>query len=245
MIARPASVLPVIDPSFYDSWAIEKLKDPTRDLVLRWKALHLANLYIRQFPNSRPQSICEVGGAEGTVLATVGEILFAPRLDCFEPSVEFCKAGQDRYPQIKFHQCEFDQSSPEYDMVILSDITEHVPDERDLLKTVAAKARCVVLKMPIEVCLANSSFRYWLQGRDKPHQLVFGKGHENGHLRGYSVRLALQTVTQYFKVLNWYGLDPSFYFPGSTRVQALRSLLGVTPMMWIFGGSLFVLGVRR
>jgi hypothetical protein len=65
------------DSRFYGAWAGRQLEDPLRGIELQWKAVHLASLFRRNLPHERPVSICEVGGAEGTVVSVVGGLLGA------------------------------------------------------------------------------------------------------------------------------------------------------------------------
>lgn len=232
------------DQEFYEGWASQQLTNPTRDIVLEWKAIHLANLFRSNLPHTEINSVCEVGGAEGTVIVSMGRLLGAKHLDCYELSEEFCHIGSMRHNNVTFVNGKFEGCQSDYDLGILSDITEHVEDDDDLLENVRSKCKYVLLKMPIELCVAGSEWRYRLQGKVKPRNMLFGKEHYNGHLRGYTVKSALALVERHFRVIDYYLVDPSFYYRGGKRFNWLRSWSGLKPLTWLVGGSLFVLGSR-
>jgi hypothetical protein len=229
---------------FYGAWARRQLEDRPREIELRWKAIHLACLFRRNLPHERPVSICEVGGAEGIVLSEVGGLLGARDLFNYEPGREFCNAGRARYPGIRFLNTVFGGDA-RYDVVILSDILEHVEDQGALLDDAGARCRFTLIKMPIERSLSVSPLGYLLRGKAKPPEMSFGPAHYNGHLRGYTVRSALSVVRSRLEVVDWYAIDHSFYYRGSARFALLRRWIGLTPLMRIFGGSLFLLARGR
>jgi hypothetical protein len=129
------------DSRFYAAWAEKQLRDPLREIVLRWKAVHLANLFRRRYPDERPGTICEIGGAKGTVLFSVGELLGAGDLYNYEPGRELREAGRAKYPGMHFLPTTFNGGGDPYDIVILSDILEHVEDDAALLSDAGARCR--------------------------------------------------------------------------------------------------------
>jgi hypothetical protein len=229
------------DSRFYGEWARKQLEDPLREIVLQWKAVHLAGLFRINFPREHPGSICEIGGAEGIVLSVVGGLLGARDQYNYEPSREFCDAGRTRYPGMRFLNRLFAGDGERYDVVILSDILEHVEDEDALLADAGARCRFVLIKMPIERSFSVSPLGYLLRGQTKPPEMVFGPRHYNAHLRGYTVRSAVSIVRRHLEVIEWYAVDHSFSYRGSARFALLRKWIGLGPLMSIFGGSLFIL----
>lgn len=225
---------------FYGVWARKQLEDPFRDTVLQWKAIHLAGLFKRNFPHERLTSICEIGGAEGTVLSVVSGLLGVRNQFNYEPSSEFCDAGRGKYPGIHFLNSLFGGKGDRYDVVLLSDILEHVEDQDTLLAQAGARCRFVLIKMPIERSFSTSRVGYLLRRRTRPPEMVFGPQHYNAHLRGYTVRSALSVIRRHLEVIEWYAIDHSFSYRGSARFAALRKWIGLSPLMRIFGGSLFI-----
>jgi len=231
--------------SFYENWACQELAKPGRNIVLEWKAVYMANLFQRNIPDKPIKNICEIGGAEGIVIASVGRLLGVEQLDCYDLSDEFCQAGRVLNKDVKFINEDFVSCHDSYDVCILSDITEHVVDDRALLEAVSKKCQYVLLKMPIENCIAGSRWRYWFQGKEKPLNMHYGEDHYNGHLRGYTVNSALSLVREYYSVIDYHVNDPSFYYSGSKFFLRLQRWLGWKPLVWLVGGSLFVVGIRK
>jgi hypothetical protein len=229
------------DSGFYAAWAEKQLHDPLREIVLHWKAVHLASLFRRRFPEERPHTICEIGGAEGTVLFSVGGFLDARDLHNYEPVPRLREAGRAKYPGMHFPAGTFNGGSDPYDIVILSDILEHVEDDAALLADASARCRFALIKMPIERSISVSPFGYFLRGTRRPAHMVPGHGHYNGHLRCYKTAQALSTVRKSMEVIDWYALDHSFYYRGSARFAFFRRWMGMSPLLRIFGGSLFIL----
>ena len=229
----------------YEAWAKKQLEDPFREIVLQWKAIHLANIFKRNLPGERVVSICEIGGAEGTVLFVAGRLLGARSLINFEPCRLFCETGKRKYRDIRFRNTPFARNGQRYDIIILSDVLEHVEDEEGLLATAGESCRFALLKMPIERSLSVSSLGYFLRGQARPPEMLFGPNHYNGHLRGYSLKSALAAVHRNLEVMGWYALDHSFYYQGSALFVFLRKWLGMQPLLRGFGGSLFILDRRE
>lgn len=229
---------------FYDQWAKRTLENPRRKAILMWKAVNLANLFFRTLKQEVIYSVCEVGGSEGILLNTLGYLLGARELVNYELSSEFCEVGQAQYPNIKFINSEF--SAPvqaDYDIIVLSDIVEHIEDEDRFLKDVSASCRFALFKMPIEKCInaTIADLRYLMRGKTKPEELRYGPGHYNGHLRGYTLRQAQASISKHFHILDVQVSDVT-YFYGSWKRRFLKRWLGTRSTIWFFGGALFALG---
>lgn len=236
---------------FYDNWATKQLQDSDREVTLKWKAVNMANLIFRQLNNEEINYICEIGGAEGIVINTLGDLVKAKVKKNYELSEEFCKIGEYLYPDVEFINAEFgekdgngNKNSSIYDMVVLSDITEHVIDDSSFLAEVGAACKYVVLKMPIEKCLISHSWAFLLMGRKVPIDRQFGFKHYNGHLRGYTIKSALNTVSASFDVLDYQVSDVTYFYP-SKRASFIKKLMGERITTYIFGGALFVLAKAK
>ncbi len=180
---------------FYDNWSIEQLSDSDRTRILKWKAVNLAGLFLRTVKDPQISTVCEIGGAEGIILDTVGRILNVERLDNFEISLVFCQRGSKIYPQINFINEEFLKQEREfYDLIICSDILEHIENEKYFLEAVSLKCRYALLKIPLEKCLINSDLWFRLHGKKKPDNQKYGPHNYNGHLRGYTIPEAKSLV---------------------------------------------------
>jgi hypothetical protein len=203
---------------FYEIWAKREAANPERKTTLKWKAVNMANLVLRSLKGESIRSVCEIGGAEGIVLNTIGCLVDANELVNYDLSSVFCEAGKLEFPEIEFINEEFRQQGASYDLIVLSDIIEHVENESEFLEMVSARCRFAVFKIPIEKCVTDAELVYKLRGCFKPENLCYGPTHINGHLRGYTLAQAHASVAKYFTildmqkadVLNFYGSQSSF-----------------------------------
>jgi|CXWL01.1.fsa_nt_gi hypothetical protein len=229
---------------FYEMWAKREAANPDRKTTLKWKAVNMANLVLRTLKGESIRSICEIGGAEGIVLNAIGRLIDASELVNYDLSSVFCEAGKLEFPEIEFVNEEFRQRGASYDLIVLSDIIEHVEDESEFLKIVSARCRFAVFKIPIEKCITNADLVYKLRGRPKPENLRYGSTHINGHLRGYTLGQAQASVARYFNILDMQEADVLNFY-GTPRQFRIKRWLGVKSTVWLFGGALFVLGQSK
>jgi hypothetical protein len=226
---------------FYDAWARQQMDDPLRGTVLKWKAVTLATLFLRSTLVDRVECICEVGGAEGILLNVLGSLLETGKTVNYELSTEFCHLGSTLYPQIRFINAVFDEAGEPFDVIVLSDILEHVEDDAGLLEAASKRCRYALIKIPIEKCLSASNLRYLLTGKTKPREQCYGPQHVHGHLRGYTVREALALISPHFEPIDRQLSDVIYFYPSTLK----KRWLGVSLTFKLFGGALFVLGKSR
>jgi hypothetical protein len=228
---------------FYDHWAASELNNPQRDTILKWKAVNLANLFLRTVGTKTISSVCEIGGAEGIILNQIGHILGANQSVNYDLSSVFCATGSQMFPHIQFNNYEFTGNNDFYDLIILSDIIEHVENENDFLAMISKHCQYVLFKIPIEKC-----FEYYLTFLLKPRgefsSLRYGPNHYNGHLRGYTINQAKNTIKKHFKILDSHYCDVLFFYKGKKRLR-LKKLVGVRGTMLLFGGALFILAKTK
>jgi SAM-dependent methyltransferase len=122
------------------------------------------------------QSIAEIGCATGELIATFPGAAIKRRVG-FDLSPLNIAAATSRFRNTEFTTEDFRQFGP-FDLVILSDVLEHVEDDADLLRDAAQIARLVVVNLPLEKCLTNLLRNY-------------GPDDVSGHLRSYSLREGL------------------------------------------------------
>jgi hypothetical protein len=238
--------------SFYEKWAENQRNDPRREIILKWKAVNMANLIFRTLADEIIDTVCEIGGAEGIVINTLGNLINAKYKLNYEISTKFCQLGKAQYPDIEFKNSEFDYvdiiNKPKmlikYDLIILSDITEHVIDDILFLRAVGRSCKYVVLKMPIEKCIMDSEILYWLCGRIKPKNKRYGSKHYNRHLRGYTIKSALNSLSPFFEIIDYQVSDVTYFYP-SPKSIFIKKILGSRITSHLFGGALFVLGVAK
>lgn len=140
-------------------------------------------------------SIIEIGCATGEVLAAFpdrwgdsGEVI---RKTGFDISPLNIHAARSRYPDINFLDSDFTTHSAKSDLVVLSDVLEHVPDDVDFLRKASELAPVVLVNLPLEDNWLNRNRNY-------------GVDDVSGHLRAYSLRDGLSLVEAAgLRVLKW------------------------------------------
>jgi len=237
--------------SFYEKWAEKQRNDPHREVILKWKTVNMANLILRTLTDETIDSVCEIGGAEGIVINALGNLINARHKVNYEISTNFCNLGKVLYPDVEFINSEFDfletnncKIGIKYDLIVLSDITEHLIYEISFLRTVKSRCKYVVLKMPIEKCIMDSEMMYWIRGRIKPKNQRYGTEHYNGHLRGYTIKSALNRVSQFFEIIDYQISDVTYFYP-SKKSLFIKQIFGNKITTYLFGGALFVLCVVK
>jgi len=230
---------------FYDNWSIDQLMKSDRTRILQWKAINLVNLFLRSVKDTLPESICEIGGAEGTVLNSIGRILNGRKLINYDVSNSFCQYGAKIYPHIVFINEEFSNRRKDiYDLIICSDIIEHVEQEDSFLKVISQSCHYALFKIPLEKCLINSAVWYWFHGQAKPKSHLYGPNHYNGHLRGYTLHQAIKAVKRNFNVLDLQVAHVAHFY-GGQKQRWVGQHLGEYITTWLFGGAIFLLGTSK
>ena len=232
--------------NFYDTWAEKELKNTSRNNILKWKAVNLVNIYLRTNINMQQNSICEIGGAEGIVLNTIADLLNIDNRFVFDISYNFCHYGRSIYPKTIFiNNIFYEKVDTYFDIIVLSDIIEHVKGDEELLRIVSEKCKYILIKIPIEKCIMNNRFYYFIRhGKKLPVNLRYGITHKNGHLRGYNISDAKKLVSKYFYILDEQKSDV-LYFYGSKSHIMIRNILGIRIAIFLFGGAFFILGKSK
>ncbi|MEO6746596.1 MAG: class I SAM-dependent methyltransferase, partial [Caldimonas sp.] len=134
----------------------------------------LPNL-LRVLPAAQPiGSVLEIGCATGELVAAMPVRPGGRRvgIDISEANV---RAAQARFPDVEFRCGDFRElTGLRFDVVVLSDVLEHVPDDVGFLRDAAALADTVLLNLPLE--------DNWLNRRRR-----YGPDDVSGHLRRYSL----------------------------------------------------------
>lgn len=167
------------------------------DIWTNWKIKHLVNIIPSGYGFN---NILEVGCAFGMLLnkfSTQKRIKDVYGLDIAKVNTDY---GAKLFPHIKFltgtiESSEFikqARSKGEYfDLVILSDIVEHVPNDLDFLKEVKSISKYVVLNHPLEKSFANRNRNY-------------GETDISGHLKAYNLKDALELIKEAgFNIINY------------------------------------------
>lgn len=146
------------------------------DVVNNWKIKYLT----RVMPSgTKINSILEVGCATGDLLASFTSGAANTNRTGLDISDNNIAEANIRYPGINFFAIPFEdfvkQEQRVFDLIILSDILEHVPDDVGMLRLAGENARYVLLNLPLEKC-------YEFRDRE------YGPNDFRGHLRAYDVK---------------------------------------------------------
>jgi hypothetical protein len=137
--------------------------------IHKWK---IPNLYAVLPKGFQYASVAEVGCATGDIIGSFPPADREIKRFGFDISRENILRARKIFPHVTFLEHDFTEVNLRVDLVILSDIVEHVPDDVGFLRSVVRLSDAVVLHLPLEKCWAN-------RGRN------YGPGDFAGHLRAY------------------------------------------------------------
>lgn len=144
-----------------------------RRIALEVREFKIPNLLSVLPTDFQFDSVAEIGCATGELIATFPGETIRRRVG-FDLSKMNVEAARARFPGTAFTTVDFRSAAERFDIVILSDVLEHVPDDVQLLRDAASVARLVLVNLPLEKCLM-SLFRN------------YGPDDSSGHLRSYSL----------------------------------------------------------
>jgi predicted TPR repeat methyltransferase len=155
-------------------------------ITVDWKARELAGLV----SGDRFRNILEVGCALGVLLNNISDKLEIGKRTGVDISGENIRTASKLFPGCRFYRGTLEEfiADPEgiknekFDLVVLSDILEHIPDDIGLLREVRKIAKCVLVNLPLEKAFRNRNRKY---GEEDP----------SGHLRCYDNKMAIQLFT--------------------------------------------------
>lgn len=158
--------------------------------IERFKVPNLVAVLPRGFEYS---CVVEVGCATGELLAA-----FPAPADCrrvgFDISKENIKCARERHPGAEFRVADFREFDYPADIVILSDVLEHVPDDRSMLEDAGKLGRLVLINLPLESNWLNAARNY-------------GPSDISGHLRRYTLEQGLSLIRAAgLSLLDWQQL---------------------------------------
>ncbi len=141
----------------------------------------LPNL-LRLLPDPRALgSALEIGCATGELIAAL-PVRAGGRKVGVDISAANVEVARGRFPQFEFRCGDFRSLPAErFDVVILSDVLEHVPDDAAFLGDAAAFGRVVLVNLPLEDNWLNRKRRY-------------GPDDVSGHLRRYCLADGLALI---------------------------------------------------
>jgi hypothetical protein len=142
-------------------------------------------------PGPPPDTVIEIGCATGELLAAWPLPPGGWRIGV-DISARNVAAAQARFGDIDFRCGDFRTLAlPRAQALILSDVLEHVPDDRGFLRDAAALADLLLLNLPLEDNWLNRGRRY-------------GPDDVSGHLRRYSLADGLRLIDEAgLELLQW------------------------------------------
>jgi predicted TPR repeat methyltransferase len=171
----------------YAAFRSDEAKRLDYTLTADWKARNL----VRLIPSDiKVKNLLEVGCAFGVLLNMVGEKIHAENFSGIDISRENIKVAQELFPAYSFFNGTLDEfiknidpirSGNKYDIILLSDIVEHIPNDLEFLKKVRDISSYVLLNLPLERSFKNRNRNY-------------GEQDPSGHLRCYDKNMAVRLV---------------------------------------------------
>jgi SAM-dependent methyltransferase len=178
-------------------------------ITVDWKVWKLIQLIPEGF---KVENILEVGCAFGVLLNDIADRLNLKNRLGIDISGNNIEAAKKLYPECKFFHGTLedfinvipdDIQNRRYDLVVLSDIVEHIPDDLGFMKIVQNLTSYVLINLPLEKSFNTRNRQY-------------GEQDPSGHLRCYDKEDACLLVTNAgFEVISSFTslgfFDKSFY----------------------------------
>jgi predicted TPR repeat methyltransferase len=226
--------------SFYDKQPdyVAFRNDPKKredySVAVDWKVRKLIQLIPAEL---KFRNVLEVGCAFGVLLNTLGERLNIRLRSGIDISQENINVARTLYPDCCFFQGTLEEyinvktsekNDYYFDLIVLSDIIEHLPDDLGFMKMVRGMSSYVLLNLPLEKSFKTKNREY-------------GEQDLSGHLRSYDIDLANRLVNMAgFEVVNSFtamaSSDKKFY---EMYKQNRRSRVRAKPLHLRLFWSLF------
>lgn len=186
--SAPASPSAVEFERLYDDhrdYAARRLEGSfeQRQIDIEVRGFKLPQL-VALWPGPPPASVLEIGCATGELIAA-WPVAPGGRRVGFDLSGRNIEAARSRFPDVEFERADFRLQPPSerFDLVVLSDVLEHVEDDAGFLRDAAALGRRVLVNLPLEC--------NWLNARRE-----YGVNDVSGHLRRYTLAQGLDLFTR-------------------------------------------------
>jgi len=158
-------------------------------VIADWKVRKLLQLLPDNFIAN---NILEVGCAFGVLLNNIADRLHLKYRIGIDISGNNIEAAKNLYPECNFFHGTLEEflksfndeiQNHHFDIIVLSDIVEHIPDDLEFLKAVKKTCSYVLLNLPLEKSFITRNRKY-------------GEQDPSGHLRSYNEKNALQLVNK-------------------------------------------------
>ena len=179
----------------YESFRNDPEKRHEYDIAVNWKVKNLGSLTSGSIKFS---NILEIGCALGILLNKMADSLSIKERTGVDISTENIKIAKQLFPECTFFQGTIENTKKKFDLVILSDIVEHIPDDLDFMKKVSKISNYVLFNLPLEKSFMNKNRKY---GVDDP----------SGHLRKYNKYDAAKLArSSGFKILSSFTVNSHY-----------------------------------
>src|SRR5450759_1086775 len=171
----------------YVAFRNDPVKREDYSITVDWKVRKLIQLIPEDF---KVENILEIGCAFGVLLNNIADMLNLKTRIGIDISRNNIEAAKNLYPDCKFFQGtleEFISVIPDdiknhrYDLIVLSDIVEHIPDDLGFMELVKKTSSYVLINLPLEKSFNTRNRQY-------------GEQDPSGHLRYYDEKDALRLV---------------------------------------------------
>lgn len=203
-----------------------------------WKAKKIAKIIdLCRVPH---KTFCEVGSGAGKVLFELSKMYKESKFSGFEISPQaFEMSLSFSSDRVEFHNRNISESDMRYDILLLIDVFEHVPNYLDFLKTLKTTANYKIFHIPLDINVLSVLRNGLVQARK-----------DVGHLHYFTKETALATLVDSGYNIKSEMLTPFFLeHPGKSFMSKVGFLpryllykLSPNLMQKILGGcSLLVL----
>lgn len=165
-------------PAFYNTWSKNEvaLDSSHRKDTALWKASEMLSLLPASFS---PKSLLEIGCAEGFILNAFEEKFKTNKALGVDLAAPFIDKARKLHPHLAFQQGDattmtFDQK---FDLAIIADVLEHLEFPDKFMHQLAAIAKNIIIKMPLEWSLFDNGAMRAFNKKTYP-----GITHHEGHL---------------------------------------------------------------
>jgi SAM-dependent methyltransferase len=167
----------------YAAFRNDQGKREDYEIMSDWKARNLVSIIP---DNLIFRNILEIGCAFGVLLNNIAGRLNIGARTGIDISLENIRLARELYPGCDFFQGILEDfikeksevlKSQKFDLAVLSDIIEHIPDDLEFLKLIREISEYVVVNLPLERSFKNRKRKY-------------GMDDTSGHLRSYDRKLA-------------------------------------------------------